>query len=891
MNFLRILFSRTGFAAILLLGWMAAVQMPAQAQTRPPIELTRLPAGAKFFTTGVSGYLYYAESSVDGGLTWRFLSSMKLGKGKAVEWSFGTPEPGTPRQFYRIRVSATGGYTDTTAAALDSDADGIQDWKELDNYGTSPFNPDTDQDGIPDFLEISSGLNPKVADDGRPGVFTVSWQRGSMAYLSPEGWESNKTAAIKPNCYRKLKSEATENLTAKDSSQEWHHGKTMTIQRVLQADPAGYMGDGSEDVKNPYYNEQVTYSHTTGQPFVSIAAHKDPSTWLTPAPGAIALRAKQSGVKVSYDYGWDYAAPVSNQVLLGEFGTVDPPREVSGEDHVWVDPPVAIGGNRYAKSSTVIALPNRNYPPYGGIMTGTWNSDSSCTSTESSEGITTLWTLENRWTYADVRSELDRLWDNVRATAEWQDDFIPEGSAWRTQTADGFTDVGIFEFQFRKTGGGVGATTLMWTETFTPEDNPDTTAVDESTAAAVVKLRRLPLPPNSPYSQKLKLDPRVSCFTLLPGETAPTGTVPFGGTIIGSLLNIQIEADPSSAGLVGDVVKSAKPASPVRHFVTPKKSTDLPDDYVTLTASGLTLAQITPGDPGQIAEWSGGEAIPGDPIRRRVKRDATGTGPTEVKIKAKDNGEVIAQMNVWVVWVDFTAKTSGTSLIDGSPLGNNSGRLGESIYQATVGIDFVGTIRPQAIILNTERPAMERQIREFAPGGLKLYDGIAGGKNLDASGSDFSGWDVSRQVTTRAYKGPGLTATSASDGEQFTWNDYPLNYRIGNDDKSVKPDEDSNPYAPGKGKVGELISTDAPKLRRHDNYDAVSKTPVSDGDRLRYQLWFREFARAQIGPAWYKVSDFQPWRFHFFLKRLNGAWQAEQPEIFDTSNDGLPPRQ
>ena len=46
---------------------------------------------------------------------------------------------------------------------LDSDGDGIVDWKEV-QLGTNPNNPDTDGDGIPDGWEVAHGLNPLVND-------------------------------------------------------------------------------------------------------------------------------------------------------------------------------------------------------------------------------------------------------------------------------------------------------------------------------------------------------------------------------------------------------------------------------------------------------------------------------------------------------------------------------------------------------------------------------------------------------------------------------------------------------------------------------------------------------------------------------------------------------
>src|SRR5690606_2424571 len=85
----------------------------------------------------------------------------------------------------------------------------------------------------------------------------------------------------------------------------------------------------------------------------------------------------------------------------------------------------------------------------------------------------------------------------------------------------------------------------------------------------------------------------------------------FGSIAVVDLLPVDIEPDANMAGAIGDVVKSAKAGSTIKHFVTPKKSTDLNQDYVILKATGgITAEQITPGHANQIVEWDGGEAVP-----------------------------------------------------------------------------------------------------------------------------------------------------------------------------------------------------------------------------------------------------------------------------------------
>lgn len=46
----------------------------------------------------------------------------------------------------------------------DTDRDGLSDYDELYVYGTSPYLPDTDGDGIPDGVEVKNGTNPLCAE-------------------------------------------------------------------------------------------------------------------------------------------------------------------------------------------------------------------------------------------------------------------------------------------------------------------------------------------------------------------------------------------------------------------------------------------------------------------------------------------------------------------------------------------------------------------------------------------------------------------------------------------------------------------------------------------------------------------------------------------------------
>ena len=61
--------------------------------------------------------------------------------------------------------------------AVDSDKDGISDYDEITVFGTDPFHPDTDRDGVLDSIEIMRGTDPLVPD-AAPSVFESPQETG-----------------------------------------------------------------------------------------------------------------------------------------------------------------------------------------------------------------------------------------------------------------------------------------------------------------------------------------------------------------------------------------------------------------------------------------------------------------------------------------------------------------------------------------------------------------------------------------------------------------------------------------------------------------------------------------------------------------------------------------
>jgi hypothetical protein len=69
--------------------------------------------------------------------------------------------------------------------SIDSDGDGISDWREINIYGTDPNNPDTDGDGFTDFEEIFTfESDPLLAGIGTPEFPYLIGLRETLEYLS-----------------------------------------------------------------------------------------------------------------------------------------------------------------------------------------------------------------------------------------------------------------------------------------------------------------------------------------------------------------------------------------------------------------------------------------------------------------------------------------------------------------------------------------------------------------------------------------------------------------------------------------------------------------------------------------------------------------------------------
>ena len=344
------------------------------------------------------------------------------------------------------------------------------------------------------------------------------------------------------------------------------------------------------------------------------------------------------------------------------------------------------------------------------------------------------------------------------------------------------------------------------------------------------------------------------------------------------LLPVELVPDDNMAGVIGDEVEPLLRSSPIKHFVTPKQTNEINQAHVILKAVGVTADQITPGTPAQVVEWEGGEAVPNEPLKRMVKRDASGM--TKVKIKTMAGGVTVAQMDVWVVWATVTT-TNGATIF--APIANG---VKFHIPQSADKIKrFIFKIEPPEIYDQnlTERPKLNG-VKNFPPpgnGNTYAIDPLYGACDT----ADLK-WDVSRQiqVTLRNPNNiPKADMQQSGVPAAFLVNlppgdDVPVKFPQsdieGNDDAKSPIgaiDENCNPYQVVttlglEHAIGELSTIDGPSLLAFDNWGAAGRS-------LQIEYDFREFARLELwdgkratGQFWYRISEQKTWHHHMHVE-------------------------
>lgn len=343
---------------------------------------------------------------------------------------------------------------------------------------------------------------------------------------------------------------------------------------------------------------------------------------------------------------------------------------------------------------------------------------------------------------------------------------------------------------------------------------------------------------------------------------------------------VEIEPDDNQAGTTGDLIPSTKGAVGERHYVSPKKTTEIPDDFVVLKATGVEQGRFV-----QLLEWEGGEAHPTDPMKRRVKRDAA--TKTVVKIKVKQDGAEAAKMNVWVVWsqVDSTVAEDYQFLPSGNPTDRwsySSSQLKENYWR------FRFTIQPATIITAADRPKLDGANDTKPPGHGSTHHQL----NQYPADHASNRWDTGRQLEVTVINPnlipkanfPALPEYANQPKAQDVPVPFPNDPVEGNDDPGGAGllDEDSNPYAAFQDptrpnlahQIGQISCSDRPEI-------AFLNSMGVQGSTLAIVANFKEFARLNLipkgtngadGEGWYRISDHTLW--HYVMAATYGEHSA-----------------
>jgi hypothetical protein len=375
-----------------------------------------------------------------------------------------------------------------------------------------------------------------------------------------------------------------------------------------------------------------------------------------------------------------------------------------------------------------------------------------------------------------------------------------------------------------------------------------------------------------------------------------TGTLPAGGGS-GSI-------DVQGGVVRGELIPSVKSGSSEKHFVSPKKTDEIPFDYVILKAKGITADQIRPGS-NQILEWhidnpAYGQIDSSNPLKFNVKRDAARHAIVSIGPKGGNTQTDSIKMNVWIVWATVTP-TNGTAAF------NQYAAAGGAKYEVTAspttGWRFKFKIEPSDICdpAVAERPDLTGASKKNVPGKGKAYTFNPGLGDGDTA--SFK-WDVSRQYKVTVRNPGSITKAQLQSGAQpVAWHvnqpkavDTPVTLPTsdveGNDDPGIA-DEDANPYQAKSGgndgldhAVGELSSVDAPGFAMLNGWGAA-------GRYFAAEVNFKEFARLELwdskrttGKVWFRISDFKDW--HHYLDTTFDGTSSQWKDTSSSSGTGHP---
>jgi parallel beta-helix repeat protein len=314
----------------------------------------------------------------------------------------------------------------------------------------------------------------------------------------------------------------------------------------------------------------------------------------------------------------------------------------------------------------------------------------------------------------------------------------------------------------------------------------------------------------------------------------------------------------SSARLVVDKVGNAN----LNHWVVPRNLT-VPGPAVDFN---FTPTPDTPEIRARLG-WQNATVDPANPLHATVSGDA----PAEHQVQLTVDGAPCYEDRAWVVWADMAAAQIAAPAVTRGrvtppPAG---GGPGTGVFVGTTWT-FTATIRPASLITAADRPDFNLPPVSAVPNEAALHagDGLPFGRPLLQ-------WDISRQLRFRLLSPTLGTNDFGADPAGATFysggipaanvirpatpaagaDSYPAAAVEGNDDGAGA--EDNDPYnAPN---IGQLTDIDPP------SQPGVLERAGTVGTLFEARAHFRAFVRLEIDGAWFRVSDYLPWRFHAAL--------------------------
>lgn len=405
-----------------------------------------------------------------------------------------------------------------------------------------------------------------------------------------------------------------------------------------------------------------------------------------------------------------------------------------------------------------------------------------------------------------------------------------------------------------------------------------------------VEIRRSALKVTRTYHDGVEMDPIVEQVEF---------TIPAGGTLsnridllpalptfppnVGqiraeqSVIEVEVTPDGDQPGHTGDVIPSNKGAGGEKHYVSPKKTPEIPDDFVVLKAKGIEPALFEKVIDWESVPAANGSIDPNDSTKYRVKRDAA--GKTVVKLKAKQGGQIADLMNVWVVWATMNGRIQGAAFsanndlslddFEMTQLGSHEvtftrefpqldGTMDKNHHHLFIsGIEWRSDIEPKSIFeLDNDIPDLTKVTQK--------------GQNpplvFDRGRAYYTHWDVSRdRKMTRILDG-------VSDIEELNW--------VIDDDTNYTRDEDPYEQSTEKEESGEIFSVDSPgadTIKKEDFGEPIVYVP--DGNSFEVRHVFKEWSRVRLAGKWFDISSKADWYSNVKINKADGIWTAEMHEI------------